>query len=98
MQFLVICRRLTEKFTEEQFAAVLDLEAERVRELYTEGKLRTVWSREDVLGACLLFECVNADEVASLVQSLPLAAKGMLETQIIGLRGYRGFAPFGATS
>jgi muconolactone delta-isomerase len=97
MQFLVLARRLTENFTEEQFAAVLDLEAERVRELYTEGKLRSVWSREDVLGACLLFECANVAEVESLMQSLPLAAKGMLETQIIGLRGYRGFAPLGIT-
>lgn len=97
MQFLVICRRLTEKFTEAQFQLVLPLEAERVRELYTEGRLRTAWSREDVLGACLLFECANKAEVESLVQTLPLAAKGMLDMQIIGLRGYRGFAPLGLT-
>jgi len=93
MQFLVLARRLTEKFTEEQFAPILAPEAERVRELYTEGQLRAIWSRGDVLGACFMLECADLAEAQSILKTLPLNASGMLEAQIIPLRGYRGFAP-----
>ncbi len=54
MQILAICRRRTESFTPEQFAALLDDEAEGVRSLYGQGIVRAAWTREDVLGACLL--------------------------------------------
>lgn len=93
MQFLVLARRLTEKFTEEQFAPLLHPEAERVRELYAEGHLRAIWSRGDVLGACFMLECPGLAEAESIAKTLPLNIAGMLEVQIIPLRGYRGFAP-----
>ena len=97
MQFLVIARRLTEKFSEAQFAVLLEPEAERVRELYTDGFIRAIWSRNDVLGACFMLECGDLDEAESIVKTLPLNAAAMLETQIIPLRGYRGFAPLGTS-
>ena len=93
MQFLVIARRLTEKFSEAQFAVLLEPEAERVRELYTEGRIRAIWSRNDVLGACFMLECADLAEAESIVKTLPLNAAAMLEVQIIPLRGYRGFGP-----
>jgi muconolactone delta-isomerase len=93
MQILAICRRRTESFTPEQFAALLDEEAEGVRSLYGQGIVRAAWSREDVLGACLLLEAENADDAAVAMSTLPLYSRKMLEVDLIPLRGYRGFGP-----
>ncbi|MBV8245388.1 MAG: hypothetical protein JOZ38_05675 [Candidatus Eremiobacteraeota bacterium] len=96
MQFLVIARRALERFTDAQFAELLEPEAERVRELYREGTIRTIWTRTDVPGACFVLECADLAHAQRIVASLPLAAREMLDLQIIGLRGYRGFEPRGA--
>jgi muconolactone delta-isomerase len=93
MQILAVCRRRTESFTPEQFAALLDDEAEGVRSLYAQGIVRAAWTREDVLGACLLLEAESVESAGAAMSSLPLNAKGMLEVQFIPLRGYRGFGP-----
>lgn len=93
MQFFAILRRRTETFGEADFAPLLESEAERVRGLYAEGKVRNAWSRGDHAGGVLLLECEDAREVDALVASLPLARRDMLEVQIIPVRGYRGFGP-----
>ena len=93
MQFLAIMRRRTEAFSEQQFATLLDAEARRVSELYAEGFIRTAWSRNDVLGACLLLEGDALADVETKLKTLPLHEAGMLDAQIIPLRGYRGFCP-----
>ena len=95
MQILVIIRRRTEAFTEAQFADLLDPEAEVARTMYAEGIIRSAWSRQDVLGACLLLEVASLDEAQAAFGRLPLAAAGMLEAQFVPLRGYRGFGPRG---
>lgn len=92
MQFFVLARRRTEAFTEDQFAELLGPEADRVRALYAQGTIRAAYSRGDVTGAVLILECGNLEEAEAAVATLPLAAKGMLETQIIPVRGYRGFS------
>lgn len=93
MQVIAVCRRRTESFTQEQFAPLLDSEAEAARTLYADGVLRSAWSREDVLGAVLLLECASLEEAKTALGRLPLYAAGMLEAQFIPLRGYRGFGP-----
>ncbi|MEO9170196.1 MAG: muconolactone Delta-isomerase family protein [Candidatus Baltobacteraceae bacterium] len=93
MQLIAVLRRRTESFAEQDFAGHLAAEALRVRELYQEGFIRSAWSRQDVLGACLLLEASSAADAQAKLQTLPLAAAGMLEAQIIPLRGYRGFCP-----
>jgi muconolactone delta-isomerase len=93
MQFISISRRRTEAFTAEQFATFLDAEALRVRELYAEGIVRSIWSREDIPGAVMLLECADHDAARAAIDSLPLARQGMLEVQILPLRGYRAFGP-----
>jgi muconolactone delta-isomerase len=95
MQILAVVRRRTEAFSEEAFAALLEPEAQMVRTLYTEGILRSVWSRGDVLGACLMFESTSLEDAQTAFARLPLAAAGMLDVQFIPLRGYRGFGPRG---
>ncbi len=93
MQFLAIMRRRVEAFPEEEFAKLLDAEARRVSELYAEGFVRTIWSRNDVLGACLLLEDDTLEDCEAKLKTLPLHEAGMLDAQIIPLRGYRGFCP-----
>ena len=93
MQVLAICRRKTEVFSEAEFAALLEPEAENARVLYAQGIVRSAWSREDVLGACLLLEVESLARAEEVMATFPFAAAGMLEVQLIGLRGYRGFGP-----
>jgi hypothetical protein len=62
MQFISISRRLSERFSEEAFATHIEAERERVRELYKDGVVRSIWSRKDVAGAVMLLEC--PDEAA----------------------------------
>ncbi len=93
MQFISISRRLTERFSDEQFAQHIDSERERVRELYGEGIVRSIWSRKDAAGAVMLLECPDLAAAQSAVASLPLAQRGMLEVQIIPLGPYPAFLP-----
>ena len=92
---MYICRRRIEAFPEEAFAALLDDEAEAVRVLYAKGVVRAGWTREDVPGGCFLVEAADADEAQAHLNSAPLVARGMMETTLIPLRGYRGFGPRG---
>ena len=95
MQILAVLRRRTEAFSEEQFAVLLEREAEMLRTLYAEGVVRHAWSRADVLGGCLMLERDTLEDAQVSLARLPLAAAGMLEVQLIPLRGYRGFGPRG---
>lgn len=95
MQFFALARRRTEAFAEAEFAPLLEIEAERVRQLYEEGRLRAAWSREDVPGGVLLFECEDAREAGAAIASLPLHERDMLEVTLIPVKGYRGFGPRG---
>ena len=96
MQFLAILRRRTETYTDEQFAPLLEPEAERVRTLYAQGVVRAIWSREDTPGAVSLLEAGSFEEAHAIVESYPLMQKGMLELQmLVPMRGYRGFGPRG---
>src|SRR5690348_13325397 len=62
MKFLALVRRKNEEFSEAQIAAYLEPEAERVRELYTQGVFRAVYSRADVKGAVVELECASVEE------------------------------------
>jgi muconolactone delta-isomerase len=93
MEILAVCRRRLEAFAEEEFLPLLETEAEALRRLYARGVVRAAWSREDVLGACMLLEAENVEQARAFLQELPLLAREMIEAQIIPLRGYRGFGP-----
>jgi len=89
-------RRLTERFSDEEFAAHIEAERERVRELYRDGVVRSIWSRKDVAGAIMLLECADEAAAQAAVGSLPLAQRGMLEVQIVPLSPYPAFFPTSA--
>lgn len=93
MQFISVSRRLTERFSDEEFASHIDAERERVRELYRDGIVRSIWSRKDAAGAVMLLECPDETAARAAVDSLPLAQRGMLEVQIIPLGPYPAFFP-----
>ncbi len=96
MQFISLSRRLTERFSDKEFAAHIEAERERVRELYRDGVVRSIWSRKDVAGAIMLLECADEPAAQAAVGSLPLAQRGMLEVQIVPLSPYPAFFPISA--
>jgi muconolactone delta-isomerase len=95
MQFMVLTRRRMEAFAAEEWTpALIEMEAQRVRELYTAGSVRSIWRRKDMPGSVILIEAASEEETRTLVGSLPLAQRGMLEFVVVtGLEPYAGFAP-----
>jgi hypothetical protein len=94
MQFMVLLRRVTERFSEADFAKLLEPEAERARALYMEDFTQQIWSRGDVPGACLLVQAPDEAQARATLETLPLLAAGMLElSALVPLKPYRGFAP-----
>ncbi len=94
MQFMVLARRRTERFTDADFAPVLDEEADRARALYAQGVIRQIWSRAADPGACMVAEATTEQELRTLLDGLPLVAAEMLEIQhVVPLAPYRGFCP-----
>jgi muconolactone delta-isomerase len=92
MQFLTISER-AKGFTDADFAARIEAEAQQARTLYSEGFLRQIWHRSDRPGACLLFEAASEEEVRERLNTLPFVRAGMLDVTIIPLKPYGGFGP-----
>lgn len=94
MQVLAIVRRRTESYSEEQFAPILEPEAQAIRALYAQGTVRNVWSREDALGAVVLLEVDSLEHARSVVASFPLVERDMAEVEmLVPMKAYRGFGP-----
>jgi muconolactone delta-isomerase len=96
MQFMVLSRRVTEKFSDADFAPLLEAEAECARAFYADGFIRQIWHRADIGGACLLVEADSEQTVRAKLATLPLVAAGMLEMiSVVPLKPYAGFGPRG---
>lgn len=94
MQFMTLLRRVSERFSDADFAPLLDAEVERARALYADGFIRQIWHRADVGGACLLIEAGSEDAVRKTLATLPLVGAGMLEiVALVPLKPYGGFGP-----
>ncbi|HTJ26366.1 MAG TPA: hypothetical protein VMA36_09375 [Candidatus Limnocylindria bacterium] len=94
-QFIALCARDTARFSDQDFAPILEPEAERARALYGAGVFRAVWGRGDLPGAVILVEAETLEAAQAAVGSLPLVEKGMLQVTLIPLAPYRGFLPRG---
>jgi muconolactone delta-isomerase len=96
-QFIALLRRNTDQYPASAFTPeLLEVEAERARELYTQGVYRMIWSRGDVPGAAILLEAESAEAAMAVLSTLPLYARGMLPLDaLVPLVPYRGFAPRG---
>lgn len=66
MQVLAIVRRRTEAFSGEQFAPMLEPEAQSIRTLYAQGSVRSVWNREDTPGAAVLLAMAHVEQLIAL--------------------------------
>ena len=94
MQFLTLSRRRTEKFSPADFAPYLPDEMQQAGALYAEGFVRQIWRRDDLPGACILWEAENEEQVQELLNRLPLFRAGMLEiVSVVPLKPYLGFCP-----
>ena len=94
MQFITVSRRRTEKFPDTAFAPLVPDETQQARALYAEGFLRQIWRRDDMPGACILWEADSEAHVRELLNRLPLFRAGMLEiVALIPLKPYPGFCP-----
>jgi len=93
-QFIAINKRDYDRFSPADFTPeMLDVEAEVARTLYAEGKFRQLWGHQAPAGAIILIEAANLEEATSINGSLPLAKRGMLQSEIYEVGPYRGFGP-----
>lgn len=93
MQFLVVSRRRTERYADEQFGELVAAEIQRAKVLYGRGFIRQIWHRGDMLGACLLLEADSLEGAEEQLNTLPMYQSGMLEVTVIPLSPYAGFSP-----
>jgi hypothetical protein len=94
-QFIALCARNVARFSDQDFAPLLELEAERARALYGAGIFRAVWGRQDLPGAVIQIEAESLEAAQLALASLPLVEKGMLEVTLIPVGPYRAFLPRG---
>jgi hypothetical protein len=93
MQFLSLSRRRDDRFTDAEFAALVDAEIAQARTLYADGFIRQIWHRGDVPGACILLEADSLEHACERLHTLPLIRAGMLDVSIVPLVPYAGFSP-----
>lgn len=73
-------------------AEILREEAARVWELQQAGVIREVYFRADRSAAVLVLECPSAADAGSILATLPLVERGLIEFEVIPLAPYTGFA------
>ena len=89
MKIFVVATRNQDKPAED-FAPLMDSEADYALKLYKEGFVREIYSRTDGKGALVVVE--DSDEGAALetLSNLPLAKAGLLSFEAYGTTAYRG--------
>ena len=92
MQFLTVSQRRATA-SGEVWDALREAETQRARALYAEGHIRHIWHRADVVGACIVWEADNEEDVRELLGTLPFVQANLLEVEVIPLKPYGGFAP-----
>lgn len=95
MQFLTISRR------REQVEVIGDElrleEIQRAKVLYSEGRIRQLWHRADVPGACILWEAESEHQLREMLKTLPFVQAGIADVSVFALKPYRGFGPEGTS-
>ena len=92
MQFLVLSRRRTDRYSDAEFAPLIPEEAAQARHLYSIGFTRQIWHRADIPGACQIVEAADETEMRGRLATLPLAKAERLDFDIVPLKPYAGFA------
>ena len=89
MKIFVVATRNQDKPAEE-FAPLMDPEADYALKLYKEGFVREIYSRTDGKGALIVVEAENEEEAKNKLSNLPLAKAGLLSFDTYGTTAYRG--------
>lgn len=75
----------------ERFSLHAGEEAMKVWEYYQQGLIREIYFRNDRNEAVIILECDNETEAKSILKTLPLVEKGLIDFEIIPLKAYPGF-------
>ena len=78
-------------FAPDEFEPHLPDETRQAIQLYSEGKIREIYSRADGKGAVLIIEAEDEEEARNFTNTLPLVKLGMISFEIYGTAPYRGF-------
>ena len=89
MKIFVVATR-NEDRPAEDFAPLMDPEADYALKLYKEGFEREIYSRTDGKGALVVVEATNEETALETLSNLPLAKAGLLSFEIYGTTAYRG--------
>ena len=89
MKIFVVATR-NEDRPAEDFAPLMDPEADYALKLYKEGFVREIYSRTDGKGALVVVEATNEETALEILSNLPLAKAGLLSFEIYGTTAYRG--------
>jgi len=89
MKVFVVATRNQERPAED-FASLMDPEADHALKLYKEGFVREIYSRTDGKGALVVVEAENEKAALDKLLHLPLAKAGLLSFEVYGTTAYRG--------
>ena len=89
MKIFVVASR-NENRPAEDFAPLMDPEADYALILYKEGFVREIYSRTDGKGALIVAEASDEEIVLETLSNLPLAKAGLLSFEVYGTTAYRG--------
>ena len=99
MRYLVVVQRKDDQFSSAEFQPYLEPEAERARELHSQGVFRSIWTYANEegkpKGAVLEMDGDGPEEIDAILKTLPMASAGMITWEILRILPYRGFAPRG---
>lgn len=94
MQFMILLTRDPDRAGTLTPPELRESEFERVRKLYVDGVVHQIWLRGDTVGACMIVEGASSEDVAAVLNTLPLIQAGVLQPPtIVPLKPYLGFAP-----
>jgi hypothetical protein len=69
--------------TPEQRQQIMPREVPATLQLYLDGKIEQYWYRQDAPGVVFLMDVRSVDDAKAAVHSLPLAAEGFAEFELI---------------
>ncbi|GAB7522815.1 hypothetical protein [Paraburkholderia sp. 2C] len=69
--------------TPEQRQQIMPREVPATLQLYLDGKVEQYWYRQDAPGVVFLMDVESVDDAKATVHSLPLAAEGFAEFELI---------------
>ena len=89
MKIFVVATR-NEDRPAEDFAPLMDPEADYALKLYKGEFVREIYSRTDGKGALVVVEAINEEKALEILSNLPLAKAGLLSFEVYGTTAYRG--------